>query len=67
MPNASCNEAGCTRRATHQLVIKAENITSSLDGFTIPACEEHAPEIRKVVSYLCRGEAVAVEVVPLDE
>ena len=66
MPNTYCNESDCDRRATHLIIVEAENVTTGLDGFTIPACREHTPQIRKVVERLCEGEDVDFQVLPME-
>lgn len=60
-----CHETECTRPVTCHVEVESQNEGHSLAGFTIPACEEHAPAIKEVVEHLCDEEEVSVQIVPL--
>ena len=62
-----CNESDCHREATHQVVVKANDLDSRIDAFTIPSCEEHLTEIKRIVEAHCVEKDFSVVVESIEK
>ena len=59
-----CHKSECSHQATRHVEVESQDGEHDLAGFTIPACEEHAPAIKVVVEHICGEAEVSVRIVP---